>query len=266
MPPLSDNITNGPLLARVAGKYRERPPTEALRAVVRRVWRNTLRGAARPLLVVPDGCIDLLSVDGALLIAGPDTGPIIEAVAFDATILGIRFQPGAAPAWLGIHAGELVNKRVPLADVWGRRAEELAERLFETGTTHAAFALLEQTLARDFDALRSPDHRDRQLRHALHNRLMTEERHVRDLAIDLGMSERSVRRRCQELFGYGAKTFTRILRFQRFLSRVQAGQRLPLSTLATACGYADQAHLSREVRRLTGLTPAAVVAQFALGV
>ena len=94
---------------------------------------------------------------------------------------------------------------------------------------------------------------------------MTEDWHVRQLAIELGTSERSLRRRCHELFGYGPKTFARILRFQRFIARVHARTRLPLSTLATACGYADQAHLSREVRRLTGLTPRAVIAQFASG-
>jgi AraC-like DNA-binding protein len=259
----SENVGGGPLLSSVAGDYAERRPTEALRGVVRRVWRNVLRGSPRPLLVVPDGCIDLISVDGALMIAGPDTGPIIEAVAVDARIVGIRFQPGAAPAWLGIQAFEIANTRIPLADIWGRRAETLAARLFETETTGAALSLLEQTIVGDLSASRRPDHRDRTLRHTLHRRLMTEESHVRELAVDLGMSERSLRRHCRELFGYGPKTFARILRFQRFLSRLRAGPRLPLSALAALCGYADQAHLSREVRRLTGLTPAVVVAQLA---
>jgi len=46
--------------------------------------------------------------------------------------------------------------------------------------------------------------------------------------------------------------------------RVQRADQFPLSALASVSGYADQAHLSREVRRLSGLTPAAVVAQFSL--
>jgi hypothetical protein len=83
-------------LSGVAGDYRERAPADALRPAVRCVWRNLLRPTGRPLLVVPDGCIDLPWTGSALLVAGPDTGPVIEAVAPDATIVGIRFRPGAA--------------------------------------------------------------------------------------------------------------------------------------------------------------------------
>ncbi len=77
----------------------------------------------------------------------------------------------------------------------------------------------------------------------------------------LGISERSLRRRCHEAFGYGPKTLDRILRFQRFLRLAAAGEEAALSGLAAAAGYADQAHLTREVRRLSGLTPAAILGQ-----
>jgi AraC-like DNA-binding protein len=36
---------------------------------------------------------------------------------------------------------------------------------------------------------------------------------------------------------------------------------LDLANLAAAAGYADQAHLNREARRLTGLTPKTILAQ-----
>jgi AraC-like DNA-binding protein len=77
----------------------------------------------------------------------------------------------------------------------------------------------------------------------------------------LDTSPRTLRRRCQETFGYGPKTLDRILRFQRFLrlARHSAGPRLV--ELAFAAGYADQAHLTREVRRLSGLSPKTILAQ-----
>jgi hypothetical protein len=78
---MSTAIDDGPRLSLVAGDYRERPPPEALRPAVRCAWRNTLRRTARPLLVVLDGCIDLLWTGSALLVAGPDTGhPALPAV------------------------------------------------------------------------------------------------------------------------------------------------------------------------------------------
>ncbi len=47
---------------------------------------------------------------------------------------------------------------------------------------------------------------------------------------------------------------TRVLRFQRFLSRIdEAGAAADLAGLAAEVGYADQAHLTRESTRLAAL-------------
>jgi methylphosphotriester-DNA--protein-cysteine methyltransferase len=62
------------------------------------------------------------------------------------------------------------------------------------------------------------------------------------------------RRRFTEHIGYGPKTLQRVLRFQRFM-RTIASPRVELAGAAALAGYADQSHLSRETRRLAGLTP-----------
>jgi AraC-like DNA-binding protein len=87
-----------------------------------------------------------------------------------------------------------------------------------------------------------------------------------DVAAEIGLSVRQLRRRCHTVVGYGPKTLQRVLRFRRFVSRLDAG--LPngqdvhdLATLAAQAGYADQAHLTRECRALAGLTPAALARQ-----
>jgi methylphosphotriester-DNA--protein-cysteine methyltransferase len=69
-----------------------------------------------------------------------------------------------------------------------------------------------------------------------------------------------LRRRCQAAVGYGPKTLQRVLRFRRFVSRVDAtpAARIDLAALAADAGYADQAHLTRECAQLSGLTPAAL--------
>ena len=56
--------------------------------------------------------------------------------------------------------------------------------------------------------------------------------------------------------GIGPKTLQRTLRFQGYLALAQATKHGSLvADLAAEVGYADQAHLSRECVRLTGLTP-----------
>jgi methylphosphotriester-DNA--protein-cysteine methyltransferase len=56
--------------------------------------------------------------------------------------------------------------------------------------------------------------------------------------------------------GLGPKTYQRVVRLRKFLA-----DDAPLSEAATNAGYADQAHLTREVTRLCGLPPAALRAE-----
>jgi AraC-like DNA-binding protein len=78
----------------------------------------------------------------------------------------------------------------------------------------------------------------------------------------LDVSPRTLRRRCQDAFGYGPKTLDRILRFQRFLNLARQAETPRLADLGFEAGYADQAHLTREVRRLSGFSPAAILSQY----
>ncbi|MGH9113685.1 MAG: helix-turn-helix domain-containing protein, partial [Acidimicrobiales bacterium] len=78
---------------------------------------------------------------------------------------------------------------------------------------------------------------------------------------DVALSERQLRRRVEEAVGYSPRTLARIVRFQRFLhaARSVPRGRRNLAGLAAETGYADQAHLTRESRRLGGLPPAALL-------
>jgi transcriptional regulator GlxA family with amidase domain len=78
------------------------------------------------------------------------------------------------------------------------------------------------------------------------------------LARELSISERQLRRRFHAASGYGPVTLARVLRFRRFVEAVDAG-RDDLAALAFEAGYADQAHLTRETKRLAGLLPRAFV-------
>jgi AraC-like DNA-binding protein len=69
------------------------------------------------------------------------------------------------------------------------------------------------------------------------------------------MSERSFQNTFRELVGLSAKEFARILRLQATIRRLDDGSR-SMAELAIESGFADQAHATREVRRVTGTTPA----------
>jgi AraC-like DNA-binding protein len=209
--------------------YRELPTADGLLACL---WTNDARGGGR---ILPDACVDIVSVDGRLIVAGPATEPHLSRAR--GTVFGVRFRVGAAGAGLGLPASELLDASVPLEDVWGRDAREIAERA--TDVHELAAAVLERVQA-------GPDPIVRAAATGTPRR-------------QLGIGDRQLRRRFADAVGYGPKTLERILRFQRFL-RLAAGQPRDLARLALDAGYADQAHLTRECGRLAGLTPGQLLA------
>jgi methylphosphotriester-DNA--protein-cysteine methyltransferase len=238
--------------------YREQPPRAELREFVRAVW--SLDSAGRTTeAVLPDGCIDIVWRDGfGLVCAGPDTGPVtVQRPA--ATVIGVRFRPGAAPAMLGVPADALRDLRTPLADLWGPAADRLEERIAAAPTTRARHEILQAHLVSRLPTVARPD---RVVTAAVAMLNANGLRHVNGLGDAIGISERQLRRRFHATVGYGPKTLARILRLQRMLALASRGElaRVGLAGIALAAGYADQAHMTAECTRLAGNPPARLIA------
>lgn len=208
------------------------------------VWTNTPSGSG-PGRVLPDGCMDLLWYDGRLLVAGPDTRAHVTDGA-PGTWAGVRFYPGTAPALLGVPADALRDRRVDLTDLWpATRARRLAARV--NAAPDPATGLEEAALSRAAET-GPPDPLLRRIVAAL-----DAGRPVAATADALGVGARALHRRSLAAFGYGPKTLARVLRLQRALALAREGT--PLAETAARTGFADQAHLARDVRDLTGLPP-----------
>lgn len=205
------------------------------------VWTSTPPTDPGGHLVLPDGCMDLLWSEGRLLVAGPDTRAFVPDGP-PAPWAGLRFFPGAAPAFLGVPAHELRDRRVELAQLWpSSQVRRLSGRIAASPCPAAALeALALERAAPPEPALR-----------ALVSALAAG-RAVASAADELGIGARQLHRRSLAAFGYGPKTLARILRLRRALSLTRTG--VPYAETAVRAGYADQAHLSRDVREFTGLT------------
>ncbi len=245
-------------LCQVAGVLRERPPVPALRGHVHRIWINDVPGPM-DLEIVPDGCIDIYWTGRELRIAGPNTKVLAARVGGAATLVGIRFRPGVAYRWLRVSATELLNAHPPLEAFWGRQtAVQLTAMLADAERPALAAAILEQALLERSHLVGPPDPIARATVAAV---MLEPPTIVRSLTEEFGWSERTLRRRCNEAFGYGPKTLERILRFQRFLRLLDQASGVRLPALAVEAGYADQAHLAREVRRLSGQSPSKLMTE-----
>jgi len=194
--------------------------------------------------VVPDGCVDLIWVaERELVIAGADTGPRTVALPAGTRSSGIRLRPGSAGALLGLPASELRDRQVAAVLVWGEQGAGLQEAL--AGAEPARhLELLGGALARGGGASDA-------LVVAAARRLSVHGVRVAGVAAELGVSERQLHRRTLAAVGFGPKMLARVARLRRL---VAVGDE-SLASRALEAGYASQAHMSDEVRRLTGLTP-----------
>lgn len=230
--------------------YREWAPPPALRPLVSCLWTSVAQ-SGESTIVLPDACSDVIWQEGrGAFVAGPDTGPFSSSLPAGTMLVGVRLRPGAGGPALGLPLAELRDQRVDLAVI----LPEFAKRL--PGNLSAGAALAQLTaLVTELAAERAPDPLVSQAARVL----AASDSSTGDLASTLGVSERQFRRRCLDAVGYGPKTLHRILRFRRFVSRLDAaGTRMDLARVAAEAGYADQAHLTREIVRLSGLAPTAL--------
>jgi hypothetical protein len=226
-------------------EYREVGPGAPLVPHLACLWTQRVAPdePAHTVRVVPDACVDVVWFAGAEpLIAGPDTGPAPELLRPGTLVAGARFRPGAAAGFLGVASSELRDRRLPLAAAWGGAA---SRRLADDPGRDPG-AMLERLrvlLEARLPSLRPPDPvLPPVLRWAS---LPRPRRGLHGLTAAVGISERQLRR---------------VLRFRRMVRL--AGGGVPLADLAAEAGYADQAHMGRECLRLSGLTPAALMAEW----
>lgn len=165
--------------------------------------------------------------------------------------LQLDLEPPALRRLFGIPAGALGQATVGLDQLLGPGADELAERLDGAPDEAARFAILDQLLLRAAARAAPPRRPDVErawtLLRASGGRLR-----VDALADAIGSSRRSLSAGFAEEIGLGPKAVARLMRVEAARRRLG---RVPLGRLAAEHGFADQAHLSREFRALTGRTP-----------
>jgi AraC-like DNA-binding protein len=236
--------------------YREYAPPPGLEAHVACVWLSH----DGEVSVLPDACADIVFDAGRLVVAGPATTAKVAPATPGQPRCGVRFRTGSAGAVFGVGADALRDLGPDLTELWGAAARRLQDEVAGAPTLEAAAGALLRGLAGRLPGPRDGDPYVRAL--------VAEPEGVRPLYVrarELGFSERQLRRRFERAVGYGPATLRRIQRFQRFLALAAAAPAgTGLARLAADAGYADQAHLAREARRLSGRTPSELLARGAL--
>ncbi len=172
----------------------------------------------------------------------------------------VDLTPAGARALLGMPSSELAGHVISLADVVGAGARHLLDGLAAAPDWPTRVALVEQLLVgrleRGLSSLERASQRDPATWHAW--RLLAGSDGtlpVAEVARRVGWSRRQLTTRFGAEFGHPPKVAARVMRFERSHRLVRQTPTPRLADVAAACGYADQAHLTREWRDLAGCTP-----------
>jgi AraC-like DNA-binding protein len=195
-----------------------------------------------------------MSFDGAVVHGAQSRYFVLDARC-DVHVIGVHFLPGGGAALLGVSAQELTDRHMAFSDIWGARAPTLREQLLEAPTPAAKFALLE----REFAArLRPQPLVHPAISFALRGmRTAPTELRIARIQAATGYSARRFTTLFTDAVGLTPKLYSRINRLRGVVERVAQGGEVAWAELASEYGYYDQAHLTRDFREFSGVTPGA---------
>jgi AraC-like DNA-binding protein len=238
--------------------YREFAPPPGLAGIAECLWFLTPEetdGAVAIERIFPDGATDIVVSRGQVDAHGPARS--FRVMMVKAPLAGVRIRRGAAMSVLRMSPTELAAGPVPVRALWGRQWQALEDSVSDGGTPASQLALLSRFLA---ERVAPGMQLDQVVRTAADHLQAFPNASLRHLTHRVGLSERQLRRRFRAHIGMGIKQYARIVRFGHFLDAARDHKRRMGVTLdgvdmALDHGFADQAHLIREVRAFSGLTP-----------
>jgi AraC-like DNA-binding protein len=220
-----------------------------------------------PLVHLPDAATALVFRTTAdhrsdLVVLGPRTRASYHMGKNLPLCVKVRIRPGRARPLLGLPVSALVDRVVPLGDLWGAPADRLARELVDLGSDpglvlkHIETALLDRIAAQSAGDLSRSDLLCAAT-DALSVRRTSRPDRLRAISDRLSISERHLRNLFAGEVGISPKHFTRIDRVRSVLA--SAGRR-QWAQVANETGYYDQAHMTAEFRAMMGVPPGAFVA------
>jgi AraC-like DNA-binding protein len=158
---------------------------------------------------------------------------------------------------LGFPLGEIGDQLVhPREFIGSAAARNLTESLQEANSHALRLARLEREVSQRIALSRHAPARD--LVWAL-ERLARPRARVSAVAAEIGCSRKHLSVRFRQEFGVTPRLFQRVARFDRAVQLMRLEGVMNWADFACRCGYADQAHMTRDFSEFAGSPPAALV-------
>jgi len=213
--------------------------------------------AEGPISALTDPIGDGFEIAPSLLMGIRSRFSIIDTAKLRSA-MGVLFRPGGVHAFLNMPSDAVHDKNVSLDLIWGSMVRTLRDRLRTANHPAEKFRVLEVAL---LEHLNERVQLNAAVRYALQEFARKPQiPRVRELAQEAGLSRRRFAQVFREQIGLTPKLYCRLQRFQNALKQIASGASVDWAQIALAAGYCDQAHLAREFRDFSGLSPSAYLA------
>lgn len=252
--------------------YRTYSPHPLLAPYIKCYWsmEQDADASQSPERVFPDGCTELVFHLGDLFkkyvrediaalqprsfIHGQIKAYMLLAATGKTGIFSVRFHPNGLKPFTAFSQQELTSDTVGLADCWGREGDVLEDQVLNAANHEQRIVLLERFLIGQLR--RRKEGTDLLIDHCV-AAIVRGAGHIsiNALAAGLNIGRRHLERRFLTSVGLSPKSFSRITRFQHTLALIERRRHTPLTTIAYAGGFYDQAHFIKDFKTFTGLNP-----------
>ena len=205
------------------------------------------------------GDVEMFSKDlPRITFSGPKTMPAETFNAGPVRFFVLTLMPDALHAMTGVNLSPLVNQVRPLHHVLGGDWQAMAQDVLTADSDATRIQLIEDFLRPRWQAVRQTTVSQGQQVHAWLQNLM-----VRAASAGVGRSARQRERRVKAWAGLSPRELQGFARAEAGYLLGQAERardgEVSFAELAALTGYADQSHLARITRKVTGLSPSALV-------
>lgn len=249
--------------------FRKRRPDPPLGRFVESIWyaRGTVpytrekiapTGSTVVVIVLGDAIIETAdNGEGESIrteigfLVGPHDRPVINEPTGETFAVGVLCTPIGAGTALGLRPAAIRGRVLALDDVWSDVAGLRARLAAETDPDGFIDVVESHLIDRLEPAPPAIDRAERAvtLLEADPTRL------IADIASDLGISHAHLDREFTAIVGITPRALARLLRMRRLLDQIEVGGDVDWAELAVDLGWYDQAHLIRDFKRHTGVTP-----------
>ncbi len=204
--------------------------------------------------VVPQPRVHVAAEGGRLLVHGVTQKPFFRTLDGSGHVLGAAFHPGGFRPLLRTSVGSISGSVQPAAGLLGVDDPPVAARILGGHDSAEMVEALEEYLV---GIGPKPDPTGRRVTELVAEaERRTEITRAEVLAVEAGMSLRSLQRLFAEYVGVGPKWVIQRFRILDAIAAAHSGEVTDWAELARELGFSDQAHLTRVFTQVVGTPPA----------